>query len=94
MPYFVYMMSNKHWTTLYTGSTANLAARVEQHRAGIKPSFTERYQLYDLVYAEVHDELNAAQDREFRVKRWRRARKEKLVESINPDWRDLSDEWL
>ena len=94
MAYYVYMMSNKHRTTLYTRVTANLAWRVEQHRAGIKPSFTERYQLFDLVYVEVHDELHAARDREYRVKRWHRVRKNKLVESINPDWRDLSNEWL
>ena len=94
MPYYVYMMSNAHRTSLYTGVTADLGRRVEQHRAAVKPSFTERNQLYDLVYAEMHDELEAARDREYRLKRWARARKNKLVESLNPDWRDLSGEWL
>ncbi len=94
MAYYVYMMSNTHRTTLYTGATADIAGRVEQHRAGVKPSFTEHYQLYDLVYVEVHEELEAARDREYRVKRWSRARKNRLVETINPDWRDLSGDWI
>jgi putative endonuclease len=89
MPAWVYIMSNRRNGTLYIGVTANLAARVEQHRSGADPSFTHRYGLSQLVYAERHEEMLRAIQREKTMKHWPRAWKLTLITDQNPDWRDL-----
>ncbi|GAB0120206.1 excinuclease ABC subunit C [Acidisoma sp. 7E03] len=86
---WVYILSNRKNGTLYIGVTAHLAERVQQHRGGQTPSFTRRYALFRLVYAERHEEITAAIQREKSLKRWPRAWKIALVEGINPTWRDL-----
>ncbi len=77
---------------LYIGVTADLAARVDQHRVGKGSSFCQRYGLNRLVYAEPHDDIRAAIMREKALKAWKRAWKIELIEQANPEWRDLFED--
>jgi putative endonuclease len=88
---WIYIMSNRRNGTLYIGVTADLAARVWQHKTSMEPSFTRRYGLSRLVYAERHDEIVRAIQREKTMKHWPRAWKLKLIEALNAGWADLSD---
>lgn len=81
--YHVYIMSNPS-RTLYTGVTGNSGQRVHQHKAGTTPSFTSKYNIDRLVYAEATHDVNAAIVREKQIKGWSRAKKMALVESVNP----------
>lgn len=92
--YYVYMMTNKHNTVLYTGMTNDLGVRTGQHKSLKIPGFTSRYRLTKLVYYEHFGNVEAAIQREKQIKSWSRARKEKLIESVNPDWVDLYDSLL
>jgi putative endonuclease len=87
----MYIMTNKRNGTLYTGVTSNLPARAHQHRSGTGSEFTRRYGLKRLVHAERHDRIEEAIHREKVVKRWPRARKIRLIEAGNPEWKDLYD---
>lgn len=87
--YHVYIMSNRS-RTLYTGVTGNLAQRVLQHRDGAAVGFTSKYKIDRLVYAEATNDVSAAIGREKQIKGWSRAKKIALVESMNPEWEDLS----
>jgi putative endonuclease len=78
--------------TLYIGVTSDLARRVWEHRESIADGFTKRYGVKMLVYFELHATMEAAIVREKQMKEWQRAWKIRLIESVNPDWRDLSDE--
>ncbi|QOR76685.1 MAG: GIY-YIG nuclease family protein [Thermoflavifilum sp.] len=89
---FVYIMTNKHRTVLYTGVTSNLWARVYQHRTHEwKGSFTDRYNLEYLVYYEYYSRIEEAIAREKQIKGWSRKKKEALIAQYNPDWIDLFD---
>ncbi len=87
--YYVYMMSNWTNNVLYTGMTNNLEQRVAQHHQKLIPGFTKKYNVVKLVYYEHCHDVNAAIVREKEIKDWRRELKNALVESMNPDWRDL-----
>jgi putative endonuclease len=89
---WTYMMTNRARGVLYIGVTANLAARVHQHRNGEGSAFCRRYKLTRLVLAERHDTINDAIRREKLLKTWKRAWKIALVEAANPGWRDLWDD--
>ena len=90
---FTYIMTNTYNTTLYVGATNNLPARVIEHRDRIdSKSFTTRYNLFKLVYYEIFDIKQDAFRREDQIKSWSRRKKEKLISSKNPDWKDLYDE--
>lgn len=89
---WVYIMTNRPDGVLYTGVTASLRHRVYQHRAGIGFAFVAKYRLTRLVFAEEHDDISAAIWREKAIKAWQRAWKVRLIESSNPEWRDLWDE--
>ncbi len=82
-------MSNKPDGVLYIGVTADLAARIVQHRQGTGSAFCRKYNLRRLVYAERHDTIAGAITREKAMKAWKRAWKVHLIEEINPDWGDL-----
>jgi putative endonuclease len=71
-----------------------LARRIEQHQEGAVPSFTQKYAVHMLVYYETHQTLDDARIRERNLKAWRRAWKLRLIEEVNPDWVDLSKEYL
>ena len=89
----VYIMTNKHHTVFYTGVTANLIVRVQQHRQKFYPkSFTARYNADLLMYYESHSTIGEAIAREKQVKKYSRIKKIALIESMNADWLDLFDE--
>jgi putative endonuclease len=85
----VYIMANKRNGTLYTGVTSDLVGRVWQHRIGAARGFTSRYGCKLLVWYEVGGDMEQAILREKQIKAGSRARKLTLIESMNPDWRDL-----
>ena len=89
--YFVYILASKKNGTLYVGVTSDLYGRMVEHRDGLVPGFTSRHTITALVYFEEHDDIGHAIRREKRIKRWRRSWKIALIESRNPQWRDL---WL
>ncbi|MEQ9638957.1 MAG: GIY-YIG nuclease family protein [Alphaproteobacteria bacterium] len=89
---FVYIMANYKRGTLYIGVSSQLPRRAYQHKHNVVPGFTKRYALHDLVYFEPHEDIREAIAREKRIKRWHRAWKIELIESQNPDWRDLYPE--
>ncbi len=90
-PHYVYILASQKNGTIYTGSTADLIRRVVQHRRGEFDSFTKEHKVYRLVWFEEHGSKMAAFDRERAIKRWKRAWKIELIESRNPEWRDLFD---
>ena len=92
MPFFVYILASKRNGTLYIGVTNNLVRRVAEHKAKLVPGFTRKYGVDLLVYFEGFDSILEARTREHALKRWRRALKIELIEKLNPDWRDLSDQ--
>ncbi len=89
---YVYILTNKNHTVLYTGVTSNLKVRIYQHREGLFAGFTKKYNVTKLVYYEVFEDIIEAINREKRIKGGSRKRKLDLINSINPDWRDLYDE--
>jgi putative endonuclease len=91
--YYVYIMTNTS-RTLYRGVTNNLARRVYEHKNKLIPGFTSKYKIKILVYYEVASNAQAALAREKQVKGWLRAKKIALIESINPQWKDLSQKWF
>lgn len=84
------MMADRYRGTIYTGVTAVIGRRVEQHRGEGGSRFVKRYGLARLVYTEWHDEIEAAIEQEKAIKKWRRQWKIDLIEENNPDWIDLS----
>jgi putative endonuclease len=91
--YYVYIMTNKHNTTLYTGVTNDLMRRLHEHRTGTGSSFTRRYKITKLVYYEITDDVRAAITREKQIKAGSRKKKNDLIDSLNPDWRDLAEDF-
>ena len=91
---WVYIMTNQRNGTLYVGVTSDLIRRVDQHRRGEVDGFTKRYDLKILVYAECHDDIRGAIQRESNIKHWSRKWKIDLIESQNPEWCDLYDSVL
>jgi putative endonuclease len=89
MTAWVYIVTNQRNGTLYIGVTARLASRIQQHKSLDMPGFTQRYKLTRLVYAERHEEMLRAIQREKSLKRWPRAWKLALIEELNPEWDDL-----
>lgn len=87
--YFVYILASGRNGTLYVGVTSDLIGRMIEHRDGLVSGFTKHYGVKTLVYFEEHDDIDEAIRREKRIKRWRRAWKLTLIESHNPQWRDL-----
>ena len=91
--YFVYILTNEHRNVIYTGVTNNLPKRIYEHKHHLDPySFTARYNVTRLVYYEDASNPIAAIEREKQIKGWNRKRKNKLVESRNPDWVDLYEQ--
>jgi putative endonuclease len=88
---WVYIVTDKPYGTLYAGVTSDIRRRAWEHRDGGVEGFTKRYDLKHLVYVEAHDDIRNAIEREKRVKRWQRAWKIELIQSVNPAWDDLYD---
>ena len=91
--YYIYIMSSKTGT-LYTGMTNELQRRVYQHKNTVVDSFTSKYDINRLVYFETFGDVLQAIAREKQIKGWTRRKKLALIESQNPTWRDLSDDWM
>jgi len=89
---WVYILTNDRCTVLYTGVTNDLERRLAEHRAGEGSRFAQRYNAHRLVWAEEFQRADDAIAAEKRIKGWRRDKKVALVETDNPDWRDLAAE--
>jgi putative endonuclease len=90
--YYVYVVSNKSRTLLYTGFTGDLAGRIYQHKNKLADGFTNKYNVNALVYYELCESRDAAIWREKQIKGFLRQKKVDLVSGQNPEWRDLYDE--
>ena len=88
---WVYIMADRYRGTMYVGVTADLSARIFQHRSGTGSDFCRRYGLDRLVWAEFGDDIEGCIAHEKRVKKWRREWKFALIEAGNPEWRDQSE---
>ena len=85
----VYIMASKRNGTLYTGVTSDIIKRIWQHKNNIVEGFTQRYNVHQLVWYELHESMESAITREKRIKGWKRKWKLELIESMNPGWKDL-----
>ena len=90
--YFVYIMTDKYNTVLYTGVTNDLMRRVWEHKEGFGSTFTSRYRVNKPVYYESYENINLAIAREKQIKGGSRQKKINLVNSLNPDWKGLYEE--
>ena len=90
--YYVYIMSSRS-KVLYTGVTNDLVRRVYEHKQKLIPGFTKRYNTTILVYYEATEYVKSAIAREKQLKGWLRRKKIALVDSLNPEWKDLSEGW-
>jgi putative endonuclease len=88
---WVYILTNRANGTLYVGTTVDLARRAWEHQEGVGGGFSKKYGLKRLVYAEWHDDILQAEQREMNIKHWRRAWKVQLIHRDNPFWEDLND---
>jgi len=91
--YYVYIMSNRS-KTLYTGMTNNLERRVAEHKTKSIEGFTKKYNITKLVYYEEYNTPLEAIAREKQIKGWLRRKKIELIETENPEWRDLASDWF
>jgi putative endonuclease len=92
--YYVYFMGNHTGNVLYVGVTNDLTRRVREHRSGETPGFTSKYRCYHLLYFEEFNDINLAIAREKQLKGWTRAKKERLIVSLNPARTDLAADWV
>ena len=90
--YCVYVLANRS-RSLYTGVTGDLERRMIEHRDGLVAGFTTRYRIFRLVYLEIFGDVTVAIAREKEIKGWRREKKVALIERMNPEWRDLSEDF-
>ena len=91
--YYIYMVSNWNNSVLYIGVTNNLPRRLYEHKNHLVKGFTEKYNVHKLVYFETTGDVRVALEREKQLKKWTRAKKNALIENMNPLWKDLSLEW-
>lgn len=91
--YYVYMMTNRKKGVLYTGVTNNLERRVYEHKHKLISGFTSKYNCKRLVYYDSSSDIKGAIATEKQIKGWLRKKKIALIESMNPEWKDLSEEW-
>jgi len=92
--YFVYILVNRNRRVMYVGVTNDLMRRLEEHRSKSVPGFTARYNVHHLVFFEETSDVFAALAREKQIKSWRRSKKDALVASTNPRWRDLVEDFI
>ncbi|MFH1369149.1 MAG: GIY-YIG nuclease family protein [Elusimicrobiota bacterium] len=92
--FFVYILSSKINGTIYVGVTNDLVRRVYEHKNGLVKGFTKKYKVHCLVYFESIQDINAAIEREKRIKKWNRNWKKALIEKNNPEWQDLYNDIL
>jgi putative endonuclease len=90
--FFVYILASKSGT-LYVGVTNNIKKRVYEHKNHLVPGFTDKYDINRLLYFEEIGDSASAINREKQIKAWRREKKVALIDSLNPEWIDLSRDW-
>ena len=91
--YYVYLLTNWNNKVMYVGVTSNLERRVYEHKNKLVEGFTQKYNVNKLVCFETTNDVLAAIEREKQIKKWRREKKNQLVNGVNPEWKDLSLEW-
>ncbi|MFA4873172.1 MAG: GIY-YIG nuclease family protein [Patescibacteria group bacterium] len=91
--YYVYIMASQKNGTLYIGVTNDLRRRADEHKNGLIPGFTQQYHIHLLVYYEEYTDIKIAIQREKQLKKWKRMWKLRLIEEVNPGWKDLSDDF-
>jgi len=91
--YYVYLLTNWNNKVIYVGITNDLRRRLFEHKNKLVKGFTEKYNVTKLVYFETTTDVTSAIAREKEIKKWRREKKNRLVETTNPDWKDLSTGW-
>ena len=91
--YFVYIMASESGT-LYIGVTNDLYKRTYQHKNGLIDGFTKKYMCHKLIFFEETSDVESAISREKQLKNWNRAKKEFLIKTKNPTWKDLSKDWV
>ncbi len=91
--YYVYILTNWNDKVMYVGMTSDLKRRIYQHKHKLVNGFTAKYRVDKLVYCEETQDVTAAINREKEIKKWRREKKDRLVQAQNPTWRDLSELW-
>jgi putative endonuclease len=85
----VYILVSKRNGTLYIGVTSNLIKRLGEHKNNLVEGFTKKYQVHQLVWYELHENMVSAIEREKKIKEWKRDWKLNLIERSNPNWNDL-----
>ena len=91
--YYIYLLTNYNNKVLYTGVTNDLKRRVQEHADKLIDGFTKQYNIYKLVYFEETNDVKKAIAREKEIKGWSRAKKNELIESMNPEWNNLGSQW-
>ena len=93
MTYYTYILTNWNNKVIYIGMTNDLARRLYEHKHHVADGFTSKYNINKLVYYESTTDVKASIAREKQLKGWTRTKKNALVETMNPTWRDLSNDW-
>jgi putative endonuclease len=88
------MLCSQRNGTLYVGVTSDLIKRVYEHKNNLVDGFTKKYNVHSLVWYEVHDCAETAIQREKQIKKWERPWKLRLIEELNPEWKDLYNDWF
>ena len=88
--YYVYILTNENGHVMYIGVTNNLQRRLYEHRNGVFEGFTKQYNVHKLVYYEMTEDVRSALAREKQLKKWSRKKKDALVETMNPEWKELA----
>ena len=91
--YAVYILTNYNETTFYIGVTGNLQKRIWEHKNKVVEGFTKKYNVDRLVYYELTEDVESALNREKQLKRWHRQWKINLIKEMNPEFKDLSENW-
>ena len=91
--YAVYILTNYNETTFYIGVTGNLQKRIWEHKNKVVEGFTKKYNVDKLVYYELTEDVELALNREKQLKRWHRQWKINLIKEMNPEFKDLSENW-
>ena len=89
MSSYIYILTNKPNGVLYIGVTSNLKRRIIEHKESFIPGFTQKYKTTSLIYFEEYEDIRNAITREKQLKKWNREWKIRLIEKINPEWKDL-----
>ncbi len=92
--YYVYILTNRNNNVLYIGVTNNLVRRTYEHKNKLVEGFSKRYKLIKLVYYETTGSIESAIEREKQLKNWHRDWKINLINQFNPEWKDLSNDFL